>query len=48
MCTWIVELVKCDVCLKQIPKSDAQRAETRDYVAHFCGLEFYEEWEALG
>ena len=41
-----VELVKCEVCLKEIPKSNAQSAEARDYVAYFCGLECYEEWEA--
>ncbi len=41
-----VELVKCEVCLKEIPKSDAQSAEALDYVAYFCGLECYEEWEA--
>ena len=39
------ELVKCEVCLKEIPKSEAQNAEARDYVAYFCGLECYEEWE---
>lgn len=42
----VLELVKCEVCLKEIPKSDAQSAEARDYVAYFCGLECYEEWEA--
>ena len=40
------ELVKCEVCLKEIPKSEAQNAEARDYVAYFCGLECYEEGEA--
>ena len=40
-----VELVKCEVCLKEIPKSEAKNAEARDYVAYFCGLECYEEWE---
>lgn len=42
-----VELVKCEVCLKEVPKSGAQSAEARDYVAYFCGLECYEEWEAV-
>ncbi len=41
-----VELVKCEVCLKEIPKSEAQNAEARDYVAHFCGLECYAKWKA--
>lgn len=40
------ELVKCEVCLKEIPKSEAQSAEALDYVTYFCGLECYEEWEA--
>lgn len=40
-----VELVKCEVCLKEIPKSEAKNAEAQDYVAYFCGLECYEEWE---
>lgn len=38
------ELVKCDVCMKEIPASGARSAETSDYVAHFCGLECYEKW----
>lgn len=41
-----VELVKREVCLKEVPKSEAQDAEARDYVAYSCGLECYEEWEA--
>ena len=41
-----VELVSCEVCLKEVPKSEAQSAEARDYVAYFCGLECYEEWAA--
>jgi len=41
-----LELVKCEVCLKEIPKSEAQNAEAVDYVAYFCGLECYGEWEA--
>jgi hypothetical protein len=41
-----VELVKCEICLKEVPKSKAQNAEAREYVAYFCGLECYEGWEA--
>ncbi|MCK9382444.1 MAG: DUF3330 domain-containing protein [Sulfuritalea sp.] len=41
-----VELVKCEACLKEVPKSGAQNAEAWDYVAYFCGQECYEEWEA--
>jgi hypothetical protein len=39
-------LVSCEVCLKEIPKSGAQSAETSDYVVYFCGLDCYEEWAA--
>lgn len=39
-----VDLVECEVCLKEIPKSEAQSAEVRDYVVYFCGLKCYEEW----
>lgn len=38
------ELIKCEVCLKEVPASDAESSETADYVAHFCGLECYEQW----
>jgi len=41
-----VELVKCEICLKEVPKSEVQNAEARDYVAYFCGPGCYEEWEA--
>jgi len=36
--------VPCEVCLKEIPRSEAQVSEARDYVAYFCGLECYELW----
>lgn len=39
-----VSLVACEICLKEVPKSEAQSAEARDYMAYFCGLECYEEW----
>ena len=37
--------VKCEVCLKEVPKSAAKIAEAQDYVMHFCGLDCYEKWE---
>ena len=40
----MVERVFCEVCLKEIPKSEAAMAEARDYVAYFCGLDCYEKW----
>lgn len=41
------ELVACEVCLKEVPASDAETSETADYVAHFCGLECYDQWHKL-
>ena len=38
------ERVFCEVCLKDIPRSEAAMSEARDYVAFFCGLECYEKW----
>jgi len=37
--------VACEVCLKEIPRSEAGIAEAVDYVAYFCGLECYEQWK---
>lgn len=38
------QLVKCDVCMKEVPASEAKSAEASDYVAHFCGLDCYYQW----
>jgi hypothetical protein len=40
------DLVSCEVCLKEIPVSEAKSEEASGYVAHFCGLECYAIWEA--
>ena len=40
------ERVACEVCLKEVPKSEAAMAEARDYVAYFCGLDCYQKWLA--
>jgi hypothetical protein len=37
-------LVACDVCFREIPRSEAINAEASDYVAHFCGLDCYRRW----
>ncbi len=39
------EHIKCDICLKEVPRSEAERFEAQDYVMHFCGLECYEKWQ---
>jgi len=37
--------VACNVCLKEVPISEAKVAEATDYVVHFCGLECYDKWK---
>lgn len=39
------EKVECEVCLKEVPISEAKSEEATDYVVHFCGLECYEKWK---
>ncbi len=39
-------VVQCEVCLKEVPRGDAQNAEVHEYVLYFCGLECYEQWRA--
>jgi len=41
------EMVKCEVCLTEIPASEAKSAEAYDYIAHFCGLDCYQKWLVL-
>jgi len=39
------EIVACEVCLKEVPISEAKSDEASDYVFHFCGLECYAKWK---
>ena len=41
-----IDLVACECCLKQVPKSEARSAKAWDYVAYFCDLKCYEDWVA--
>jgi hypothetical protein len=41
-----VERIACEVCLKEVPISEAMVPEATDYVVHFCGLECYEKWKS--
>ncbi len=34
----------CAVCMKEIPVSEANVAEAKDYVAHFCSPDCYQKW----
>lgn len=36
--------VRCEVCLKEVPRSEATVADAIDCVMHFCGLDCCEEW----
>ncbi|MDD2721530.1 MAG: DUF3330 domain-containing protein [Gallionella sp.] len=40
-----VETIACDICRKEVPLSEAKVPEAADYVAHFCGLECYAQWQ---
>lgn len=40
-----VEIIQCDVCMKEIPANEARSAEVHDYVMHFCGLDCYDQWQ---
>ena len=40
-----VEQVACEICLKEVPLSEATVPEATDYVAYFCGLECYDKWK---
>jgi len=40
-----VEHVACEVCLKEVPKSEATVAEAADYVLYFCGLDCFAKWK---
>jgi hypothetical protein len=41
-----VERVACEVCLKELPKSEATVSEVTDYVVYFCGLDCHEKWKS--
>ena len=38
------EHVSCEVCLREIPVSEATTPEAVDYVMYFCGIECYAKW----
>lgn len=40
-----VEQVACEMCLKEVPVSEATVPEATDYVVYFCGLDCYERWK---
>lgn len=40
-----LELIACDICLKEVPLSEATVPEATDYVVHFCGIDCYQKWK---
>lgn len=39
------EQVSCEICLREVPISEATVPEAQDYFMHFCGLECYATWK---
>ncbi len=44
--TTIEPVLTCDVCCKEVPRSEALSAEATDYVYYFCGPDCYGKWKA--
>ena len=40
-----VERVPCEVCRKEVPKSESVVPEAADYLIHFCGLDCFDKWK---
>ena len=38
-------MVACEVCLTEIPASEASSSEAVDYVHYFCGAECLDQWQ---
>ena len=36
--------LQCEICLKEVPASEAKSAEGSDYVFYFCGTDCYQQW----
>lgn len=39
------KLVACEICMKEVPLSEASVPEASDYFVHFCGLECFAKWK---
>lgn len=39
------EKIACEVCLKEIPISEAKSEEATDYVIYYCSLDCYAKWK---
>jgi len=39
------KLIACDMCMKEVPITEAIIPEATEYFVHFCGLACYEKWK---
>ncbi|WP_325500141.1 DUF3330 domain-containing protein [Ramlibacter sp.] len=39
------DLVSCEMCFREVPRSEAAVPEATDYVLYFCGLQCYQKWK---
>ena len=42
------KVVRCELCITEVPLSVAKSAEGLDYVHYFCGLNCLQKWQAQG
>jgi hypothetical protein len=40
----VAERVRCEICRKEVPASEAIVPEAIDYLLFFCGLDCYAQW----
>ncbi|HKK13434.1 MAG TPA: DUF3330 domain-containing protein [Gammaproteobacteria bacterium] len=40
--------VKCETCLREIPRSEATSVEAEEYTLYFCGIDCYQRWRRQG
>ncbi len=38
------QTIACSICLHDVPASEADSAEARDYITYFFGLDCYVTW----
>ena len=41
---WPEQKVSCELCMREIPRSEALVSEAQDYALYFCGIECFDEW----
>lgn len=41
-----LEQVSCEICMKEVPLTEAMVPEAEGYFVHFCGLDCYQQWKS--